>query len=71
MEEIAVITLHNKDTYDSSEDIAYYIKKDKDFIDKILKFRTLINTYTNFQEVEDFIHDNFEQIQLDEYYFNY
>lgn len=71
MKEIAVITLHDKDTYDSNEDIVYYIKKDKDFNDKILKFRTLINTYTNFQEVEDFIYDNFEQIQLDEYYFNY
>lgn len=71
MNEIAIITLRDTNKYDNNEDIVYYIKKDKDFDNKILKFRDLVKTYTNFQEVEDFIFDNFKQIQLDEYYFNY
>ena len=36
MNEIAIITLRDTNKYDNNEDIVYYIKKDKDFDNKIL-----------------------------------
>lgn len=66
MSDIAVIRLMD-DQYDMDDDLIYYIKKDEQFEAKMEDFKKLLNTHENFQEIEDFIFDNFEQVELDEY----
>lgn len=66
MSDIAVIRLID-DQYDMDDDLIYYIKKDEQFETKMEDFKKLLNSHENFQEIEDFIFDNFEQIKLDEY----
>lgn len=66
MSDIAVIRLID-DQYDMDDDLIYYIKKDEQFETKMEDFKKLLNSHENFQEIEDFIFDNFEQVKLDEY----
>jgi len=66
MSDIAVIRLMD-DQYDMDDDLIYYIKKDEQFETKMEDFKKLLNSHENFQEIEDFIFDNFEQVKLDEY----
>lgn len=68
--EIAVIRLTDS-SYDIDGNLVYYVKKDADFDNKLVEFEQLLQNYTNFQEVEDFIDDNFELVTLDEYEYEY
>jgi hypothetical protein len=70
MNDIAVIRL-NDSSFDVDGTLVYYIKKDKDFDNKLVEFEQLLQNYMNFQEVEDFIDDNFELVTLDEYEYEY
>lgn len=64
--EIAVLKLCDREELDNSE-FYYYVKKNADFEEKLEAFKNLVETYDNYQEVEDFIADNFEQVNVDEY----
>ena len=66
MENIAVIRLMD-DQYDKDDNLIYYIRKDEQFEAKMEKFKKVLKTHENFQEIEDFIFDNFEHITLDTY----
>ena len=66
MENIAVIRLMD-DQYDKDDNLIYYIRKDEQFEAKMEDFKKVLNSHRSFEEIEDFIFDNFEQIELDEY----
>lgn len=65
-----IIKLHFIDEYDEYE-LTYYVKADKDTQTKISNLEKLLETYDSFQEVEDFIEDNFESVSITEYDFNF
>ena len=66
MGDIAVLKLCDSEEIDNNE-YYYYVKKGVDFDEKLEAFKQLVATYENYQEVEDFIFDNFEQVNIDEY----
>ena len=66
---IAIIRLYEESF--ECDTITYYVKKDKNFDEKIAELETLLKTYNNFQEIEDFMFDNFTTVELDEYEFKY
>lgn len=55
--------------YDIDGNIIYYVKKTDDLEEKLTELSQLVKTYTNFQEIEDFIFDNFEQVYPEQYNF--
>lgn len=65
-----IIKLHFVDEYDEYE-LTYYVKADNDTQTKISNLEKLLETYDSFQEVEDFIEDNFESVSITEYDFNF
>lgn len=58
------------------KDICYYdndfnydpiiVKKEQDFEEKYNKFVKICKNYETFQEIEDFIYENFIQIEIEE-----
>lgn len=65
--EIVRIQLKDINSYD--DDFKYsavYVEKDNNFDKKYEEFVEICSNYEDFQEVEDFIHDNFKQIEVEE-----
>lgn len=56
---------------DNSGNFERYIIKDNNFNKNFKKLQKLMLTYDNFQEIEDFIFDNFQEIDLEEYTIEY
>lgn len=46
-------------------DLIYYFKKEENFDNKLAEFKKLLKEYSNFQEVEDFIFDNFTEVNIE------
>ena len=63
---IAIIKLK-----DGNDIITYYVKQDEDFEENLVKLEKLTKNYSNFQEIEDFMFENFTNMELDEYEFEY
>ena len=68
--EYVIIKIKDNNNYlDNNEDTLmcqYLLKKDKDFNEKYEKLLKICKEFSNFQEVEDFIYDNFEKVNIDE-----
>ena len=58
---------------DNDEEIEnkYFVKTDETTDDKINKLKVLLKNYESYQEVEDFIDENFEVVRIDEIYLEY
>lgn len=66
--EIAIIRLVDKDDL---EDIRYFVLKDEKFEENLKKLEKLVNNYDTFQEIEDFIYENFIEQGVEEISFYY
>lgn len=45
----------------------FFVIKEKDFENKYKQLETICKNYNDFQEVEDFIHDNFKKVEVEKY----
>ena len=66
--EIAIIRLVDKDDL---EDIRYFVLKDEKFEENLKKLEKLVNNYDTFQEIEDFVYENFIEQGVEEISFYY
>lgn len=64
MDKYALIRLHDIDDIDF--DYTIIVEKTDDFEEKYAKLESLCESYDNFQEIEDFIYDNFNKLGYDE-----
>lgn len=62
------IRIELTDLYDDDFDLEYIVKKDKDFEEKYEKLVELCGNYEFFDEVQDFISENFETIGFETRY---
>lgn len=66
MDKFVLIELKDICYYDDDfEYEPFIVKKDKDFEKKYKELESLCENYDDFQDVEDFICDNFEKIEFD------
>lgn len=49
---------------DEYDDVEYFILKDKKYEENILSLQVRLSNYETFQEIEDFIYDNFIIIDI-------
>ena len=69
MNEYIMIKLKDICYYDDNfEYEPFIVKKDKDFEEKFKKFTKVCKNYECFDEVQDFIHENFETIGFETRY---
>ena len=68
MEDIIKLVLVDKVEEIENE---YFVKVDETTDDKTNKLMELLKTYESYQEVEDFIDENFEVVKIDEIYLEY
>lgn len=64
-----IIRIQLKDTCYYDDDFEYkpfYVIKDKHFEKQYDKLLDLCNDYENFQDIEDFIEENFTKIEIEE-----
>ncbi len=55
----------------NSGDFERYVLRDENFEKNFEQLSKLMLEYENFQEIEDFISENFEEIKIEEYEINY
>ncbi|MGN1327308.1 MAG: hypothetical protein ACI4VQ_04470 [Clostridia bacterium] len=68
MEDIIKLVLVDKVEEIENE---YFVKVDETTDEKTNKLMELLKTYESYQEIEDFIDENFEVIKIDEIYLEY
>lgn len=66
MKKIAMLKICDYDDIDNSEYL-YWVEKNEDFDEKLEKFREIVANYSEFEEVEKFIAENFVEVDCDEY----
>ena len=66
--DLCKIFLHNEE---EETDNDYIVIKDKNFEENISKLRRLTVNYETYQEIEDFIYDNFEIADIDTYCYDF
>lgn len=64
MDKYALIKIHDIDDIDF--DYTIIVEKTDDFEEKYAELERLCESYDNFQEIEDFIYDNFNKLGYDE-----
>ena len=65
-EEYIVIQLKDMCYYDDDFEYApFFVKKDKDFESKYKKLEKLCKNYECFDEIEEFINNNFKKIEFE------
>jgi len=64
MDKYALIKLHDIDDIDF--DYTIIVEKTDDFEEKYAELERLSENYDYFQEIEDFIYDNFKKLGYDE-----
>jgi hypothetical protein len=64
MDKYALIKIHDIDDIDF--DYTIIVEKTDDFEEKYAELERLSESYDNFQEIEDFIYDNFNKLGYDE-----
>lgn len=64
MDKYALIKFHDIDDIDF--DYTIIVEKTDDFEEKYAELERLSESYDNFQEIEDFIYDNFNKLGYDE-----
>ena len=63
------VFIHLKDIDYCDDDFEYpryIVKKDKDFSQKFNKLMMICNSYEDYSEIEEFIHNNFTLLNLEE-----
>lgn len=70
MQEIVCLEFQEYDSY-GANGFTKYVIKDENFEKKLNELQELCYNYDNFQEIEDFIVDNFKEIKVEKYEITY
>lgn len=69
MQEIVCLQFEEYENW--GEGFDRYVIKEENFEEKLKELQELCYNYDNFQEVEDFIVDNFKEINIENYRINF